>query len=96
MSDGTVNKAIQRLGFGNAMVAHGVRAFARTTIREKLKYDSEVIERQLSHGPTGPLRGAYDRTQFLDIRKTMMQDWADFLDRVKNGSEKTLSIVEAA
>lgn len=96
MSDGTVNKAIQRLGFGSAMVAHGVRAFARTTIREKLKYDSEVIERQLSHGPTGPLRGAYDRTQFLDIRKTMMQDWADFLDRVKNGSEKTLSIVEAA
>ncbi len=34
MSDGTVNKAIKRLGFGEKMVAHGFRALARTTIRE--------------------------------------------------------------
>lgn len=80
MSDGTVNKAIKRLGFGEDMVAHGFRALARTTIREQLGYDSEVIERQLAHKASGPLGEAYDRTQFLPQRKKMMQHWADYLD----------------
>ncbi|WP_163381387.1 tyrosine-type recombinase/integrase [Cyclobacterium sp. SYSU L10401] len=80
MSDGTVNKAIKRLGFGKDMVAHGFRALARTTIREKLHYDSEAIECQLAHKAAGPLGEAYNRTQFLDVRKIMMQDWSDYLD----------------
>ncbi len=82
MSDGTVNKAIQRLGFGDKTKAHGFRALARTVIRERLKYDSEVIEKQLAHKTSNPLGEAYDRTQFLDERKTMMQDWADFIDNI--------------
>ncbi len=80
MSDGTVNKAIKRLGYGKDMVAHGFRALARTTIREKLNYDSEIIERQLAHKASGPLGEAYDRTQFLDKRTVMMQEWADYID----------------
>lgn len=84
MSDGTVNKAIQRLGFGKEMVAHGFRALARTTIREKLKYHSEVIEKQISHKSSGPLGEAYDRTQFEEERINMMQDWADYIDELVN------------
>jgi len=80
ISDGTVNKAIRNLGFGSDMVAHGFRALARTTIREKLRYDSEIIERQLAHKASGALGEAYDRTQFLEERIKMMQDWADYLD----------------
>ena len=83
MSDGTVNKAIKRLGYGEDMVAHGFRALARTTIREKLKYDSEVIEKQLAHKTNNPLGEAYDRTQFMPERTNMMQDWADYLDRLE-------------
>jgi len=86
MSDGTVNKAIKRLGYGKDTVAHGFRALARTTIREKLKYDSEVIERQLAHKASGALGEAYDRTQFLDERIGMMQHWADYIDAL--GSEQ--------
>ncbi len=80
MSDGTVNKAIKRLGYGKDMVAHGFRALARTTIREQLKYHSEIIEKQLAHKSPGPLGEAYDRTQFIDERTVMMQEWADYLD----------------
>ncbi len=82
MSDGTVNKAIKRLGFGEDMVAHGFRALARTTIREQLDYDSEVIEKQLAHKSSGSLGEAYDRTQFITKRKKMMQDWADYVDGI--------------
>lgn len=81
MSDGTVNKAIKRLGFGKEMVAHGFRALARTTIREELGYDSEVIEKQLAHKSAGSLGEAYDRTQFIGKRKKMMQEWAGFIDK---------------
>lgn len=80
MSDGTVNKAIKRLGYGQDMVAHGFRALARTTIREKLGYDSEIIEKQLAHKTKNPLGEAYDRTQFLPERRKMMQEWADYVD----------------
>jgi len=80
MSDGTVNTALKRLGFDGYTVAHGFRALARTTIREELGYDSEVIEKQLAHKTRNPLGEAYDRTQFLPQRKKMMQEWADYLD----------------
>ena len=88
MSDGTVNKAIKRLGFGSSLVAHGFRALARTTIREKLRYDSEVIERQLAHKASGALGEAYDRTQFLDERTAMMQDWANYISALDKYGER--------
>ena len=79
MSDATVNLAIKKLGFKGRMTAHGFRALARTTIREKLGYYPDVIEVQLAHKPMGPLGAAYDRAQFLDDRAKMMQDWADYI-----------------
>lgn len=87
MSDGTVNRAIERLGYGEKMVAHGVRALARTTIREKLGYDSEIIEKQLAHKTKNPLGEAYDRAQFLEKRRKMMQTWADYLDAAAAGGK---------
>ena len=82
MSDGTVNMAIKRLGYNGRMTAHGFRALARTAIREKLKYYPDIIEAQLAHKPSGALGRAYDRAQFLDDRKKMMQHWADYIDGV--------------
>lgn len=93
MSDGTVVRAIDRLGFGEKMVAHGFRALARTTIREKLGYDSEIIEKQLAHKTQNPLGEAYDRTQFLDQRREMMAVWADYLDAAASGG-KVISLAE--
>lgn len=91
MSDGTVNRAIERLGYGEKMVAHGVRALARTTIREKLGYDGEIIEKQLAHKTKNPLGEAYDRTQFLPQRKKMMQEWADYIDALANQNNNVLN-----
>lgn len=80
MSDATVNKAIKALGFGDETTAHGFRSMGRTIIGERLKYNPEVIERALAHKTSNPLGEAYDRTQFLDERKKMFQDWANYLD----------------
>lgn len=82
MSRDTLSNAVRSLGFQGRHTAHGFRALARTTIREKLKWDSEVIERQLAHTPNTSLGRTYDRTQFIDERIVMMQEWADYLDEV--------------
>lgn len=82
MSDGTVRIALQKLGFKDRMTAHGFRALARTTIREKLNYEPDVIECQLAHKAAGPLGEAYNRAQFLQKRIVMMQEWSDYLDTV--------------
>lgn len=92
MSDGTVNRAIERLGFGETMVAHGIRALARTTLREKLGYDGEIIEKQLAHKTRNPLGESYDRTQFLPQRKEMMQHWADYLDNAASSEGTVVSV----
>lgn len=83
----TLSKAVRSLGFKNRHSAHGFRALARTAIREKLEYDSEIIERQLAHAPQSSLGRAYDRTQFIDQRTRMMQDWADYLDAIAAGGK---------
>ena len=83
MSRDTLSKAVRSLGFQERHTAHGFRALARTAIREKLDWDSEIIERQLAHAPNTSLGRAYDRTQFLDQRMKMMQEWADYIENLK-------------
>jgi len=88
MSENTVRAALRGLGYGNDdMTAHGFRAMARTLIAERLSSVSpEVIEAQLAHGKSGPLGMAYDRAAFMAQRRAMMVEWADYLDRLRDGS----------
>jgi integrase len=84
MSDGTINAALRRIGYGkDEMVGHGFRAMARTILAEVLGADPYVIEAQLAHATPGPLGTAYARTQYLAQRRTMMQQWADWLDQIR-------------
>ncbi len=87
MSNGTVLVALKRMGFSGKMTAHGFRALARSTIREELDYEPDVIEAQLAHKAAGPLGEAYNRAQHLTKRKRMMQDWSDYIDRMASGGK---------
>ncbi len=88
MSDAAINAALRRMGFDTKteITGHGFRAMARTLLAEQ-GWQTDAIERQLAHKASGPLRGAYDRAQFLVERKKMMQAWADYLDSLKRGAE---------
>lgn len=84
MSENTMNQALKRLGIaGDTQTIHGFRASARTMISEQLKYDDKFIELQLGHRVPDMHGRAYNRTQFLDERKKMLQEWADYLDSLK-------------
>lgn len=88
MSENTINTALRRLGFDKTQAtAHGFRAMARTIMVEKLGVDPDVIEAQLAHGKSGPLGTSYDRAQYVEQRHQMMQAWADYLDKLRDGAE---------
>ncbi|OIQ80987.1 prophage CP4-57 integrase [mine drainage metagenome] len=88
ISENTVRSALRRLGYANdEMTAHGFRATARTLAAERLGIEPEVIEAQLAHAVPDALGRAYNRTQFLEQRKAMMQRWADYIDQLKAGAQ---------
>jgi integrase len=89
MSNATVNRALQRAGISTReeQTGHGFRAMARTILHEGLRFAPEVIEHQLAHRVPDVLGRAYNRTRFLDDRRKMMQQWADYLDRLRDGVE---------
>jgi integrase len=88
MSDNTLNAALKRLGYGkDVMTAHGFRAMARTILDEVLGVRPDFIEHQLAHAVKDPNGRAYNRTAHLPERHKMMQQWADYLDDLKNGAQ---------
>ncbi len=89
MSENTMNAALRRLGYTNdEMAAHGFRAMARTVMAEQMHGISpDVIEAQLAHGKSGPMGAAYARAQFMDMRKDMMQRWADYLYQLAGNAQ---------
>lgn len=84
MSDNTINAALRRLGYSNDEVtAHGFRATARTLLAEVLEWEPHIIEVQLAHAPPG-LGRTYNRAIYARQRAEMMQEWADYLEELKN------------
>jgi integrase len=87
MSDSTLVAAFRAMGIAaDEAVAHGFRATARTLIAEKLGVPEQVIEAQLAHTVKDSLGTAYNRAEWLAERISMMQRWADYLDRLKAGA----------
>lgn len=86
MSDGTIRTALKTLGYdSDTMTAHGFRTTASTLLNEQ-GWSPDAIERQLCHMPKDAVRAAYNRAQYLDERRKMMQAWADYLDNLKTGA----------
>ena len=84
MSENTINAALRRLGIDKTeQTAHGFRAIARTLLEEVRGYRIEWIEKQLAHEVRDPNGRAYNRTAFLKQRRRMMQEWSDYLDRLR-------------
>lgn len=89
MSDAALNAALRRMGYDTKteITGHGFRAMARTILHQELGVKPEVIEHQLAHRVPDALGTAYNRTKFLKERRAMMQQWADYLDKLKAGAE---------
>jgi integrase len=94
MSNMTILKALERMGYKGRMTGHGFRGLASTILHEQ-GYNHDHIELQLAHAPRNAVSAAYNHALYLEPRANMMQDWADFLERTQRGG-KVLPIRGAA
>jgi integrase len=84
LSENGVRTALRSMGYDNdTMTPHGFRAMARTLLDEVLEYRVDWIEHQLAHAVKDPNGRAYNRTAHLEGRAKMMQDWADYLENLR-------------
>ena len=76
----TVNAAIKRsLGYKDKLVAHGLRSVASTALHEK-GYDSLLVEACLAHADENETRAAYNRSDYLEQRRPIMEWWSRFVN----------------
>ncbi|HET7100052.1 MAG TPA: integrase arm-type DNA-binding domain-containing protein [Terriglobia bacterium] len=86
MSNNTILKALERMGYKGRMTGHGFRGLASTILHEQ-GYNHEHIELQLAHAPRNAVSAAYNHALYLEPRTRMMQDWAEFLERTQRGGK---------
>ncbi len=82
MCENTVNNVLCRMGYKGRLVGHGFRSIASTALNE-MGFPPDVIERQLAHKEPNSIRAAYNRAEYMEQRRTMMQDWSDHLDQLE-------------
>ena len=85
MSNNTILKALERMGYKGTMTGHGFRGLASTVLHEQ-GYTHDHIELQLAHAPRNAVSAAYNQALYVEPRAKMMQGWADYLERTQRGA----------
>ncbi len=77
----TANMALKRMGYKGILVSHGLRALASTTLNEQ-EFAPDIIEAALSHVDSNDVRRAYNRADYLEKRREMMEWWSGHINKV--------------
>jgi integrase len=85
ISENTVGKMLNNMGYQGRQCVHGFRASARSILSEQ-GWSTDAMERQLDHKEGGTV-AAYARSQHLPERRKMMQAWADTCDALETGAD---------
>ena len=82
ISASTLNRALNRVQGGmEHFTVHDQRRTGATRMSE-MGYNSDWIEKALNHQIKG-VRGVYNRAEYAEHRRRMLQEWADRLDELK-------------
>jgi len=93
LSDNTLIAALRRMGYSKEeFVPHSFRAMFSTIAYEYANhpdghtYAGEVIEACLAHKETNRVKAAYNRADYREPMRGLMQWYADYLEGVKRGA----------
>nr|DAU85142.1 MAG TPA: Integrase [Caudoviricetes sp.] len=78
ISDATIGRIIERMGYKGRVTPHGFRSLASSVLNEQ-GFNPDAIERQLAHIENNKIRAAYNCADYLTERKEFMQWYSDFL-----------------
>ncbi len=84
MSENTIGRMLIRLGYQHRQTLHGFRASARSLLSER-GWSVAALERQLDHAERSKVVAAYARSEHLDERRRMMDDWGALVVALEAG-----------
>jgi len=85
LSENTLNTALKRLDFGDEIVSHGFRSMFSTLAYDSGKFRGEVIEALLAHKDPNEIRRAYNRANYEEEKRALVNWWSGFLEEVRCG-----------
>ena len=85
INNATANMALKRMGFEGRLVSHGLRSLGSTTLNEH-EFNPDVIEAALAHVDKNQVRSAYNRAEYIEKRRELMNWWSDHIDQASQGS----------
>jgi len=81
----SANNALKRAGLKDKQTAHGMRTMASSTLNEA-QFNADVIEAALYHLDPNEQRRTYNRTDYFNHRRGMMNWWSDRIESATNGT----------
>lgn len=91
MSDATMNRSLERMGYKGKQTTHGFRHTASTILHENIfnhGIHSQAIERQLAH-TEGGIKGVYNKAEYISERVKLMHWWSSFLCTLYTCEDRT-------
>lgn len=80
LSQNTMLFAMYRMGYHTRATVHGFRGLF-STIANESGINPDAIERQLAHGEKDATRAAYNRAEYLEERREIMEWYGDYIER---------------
>ena len=88
MTDNAISKVLREERI--VAVPHGFRSSFRDWVAEQTACPTAVVEAALAHRVTNKVEAAYFRSDLLEKRRQLMQQWADYLAQpTPSASERT-------
>ncbi len=84
MSENTVNLVFKKMGYTGRQSHHGLRASARSLLSER-GWSASALEAQLDHAERSKVVAAYARSEYLQERRRIMDDWGEFVAALEAG-----------
>lgn len=85
----SVRLMFSKAGLGGIQTAHGIRSIGATWLAEQ-GIREDVAELCLAHSSDNQVRKAYQRSDFLEKRRPIMQDWCDYVDHCRAEAHKRI------
>ena len=95
MNSQSANMALKRMGYEGQLVSHGMRSLASTILNE-YGFAPDIVESALAHTDKNTVRAAYNRAEYVDRRRDMMDWWSKRVSQSRTTGLSTgaLSITE--
>jgi integrase len=96
ISQNTMIYACYRMGYRGRRTVHGFRGLASTWANEAECYRSDWVETALAHVDRDDVRSAYNSALYLTPRRRMLEDWAEVVAGMIDGTMNIGSDVDMA